>query len=226
MRRDACKASPIKPDPARDTLFPQVPHYDQYPDRCRDYPSPIYTVWQLKMRRTEKVAVTACFLIGLAVIIAAIFRMIYVSTVDIRGDLTGTMPITVFLSAFEPNLSVLCASIPMLRPCYTRYGRQQAAYKLSEEQSSAFESGLKDSDHSRNLKHSKNSRANFRKDGLELGTLYSPEHDFKYNATVDAGNHTDEARSIDDSVSEKTWHMRIGHRTQGSRSRRNGLSRN
>jgi hypothetical protein len=38
------------------------------------------------------------------------------------------MPITVFLAAFEPNLAVLCASIPMLRPRYHKF-RQRVGMK-------------------------------------------------------------------------------------------------
>jgi hypothetical protein len=38
------------------------------------------------------------------------------------------MPITVFLAAFEPNLAVLCASIPMLRPRYHKF-RQRVGLK-------------------------------------------------------------------------------------------------
>ncbi|KAH9909476.1 hypothetical protein F4778DRAFT_711631 [Xylariomycetidae sp. FL2044] len=161
---------------------------------------PIYTVWQLKMRKTEKVAVTACFLIGTAVIIAAIFRYVYVSTVDIRGDLTGTMPITVFLSAFEPNLSVLCVSIPMLRPCYVKYREARAAAKRPWDGSTDIadvESAAKSS----KLKDSGNSRANGRYD-LELDTICSPEYDIKYKATIDVGARTEETHSIAESGSE------------------------
>lgn len=38
-----------------------------------------------------------------------------------RGDITGSMPIALFLTCIEPNLGILCVSIPMLRPIYTRY---------------------------------------------------------------------------------------------------------
>jgi hypothetical protein len=38
-----------------------------------------------------------------------------------RGDISGTMPIALFLTCIEPNFGILCVSIPMLRPIYTRY---------------------------------------------------------------------------------------------------------
>ncbi|KAH7075713.1 hypothetical protein BKA63DRAFT_565767 [Paraphoma chrysanthemicola] len=145
---------------------------------------PIYTVWHLKMRKTEKVAVIACFLIGILCIIAAILRMIYVSTVDIRGDLTGTMPITVFLAAFEPNLAVLCASIPMLRPCYTRY-RQRKASKRSANSSSGASGEGKDSNGSSGRKQRKNE--------VELDTIQMLEHDVEYRPGTQTGSvHTTE----------------------------------
>ncbi|KUI63977.1 hypothetical protein VM1G_10761 [Cytospora mali] len=82
---------------------------------------PLYTVWNLQVRKSDKVGLTACFLIGLAVIIAAIARVIYVTSVDIIGDITGTMALTVFLAAFEPGLAIICACIPMLRPLWAEF---------------------------------------------------------------------------------------------------------
>lgn len=123
-------------------------------------------------------------------IVAAILRMIYVSTVDIRGDLTSTMPITVFLAAFEPNLAVLCASIPMLRPCYTRY-RQRRESKRSANSSSDYSSGMKDSSSSKTKKQ--------RNEDVELDTVFMLEHDAQYRAAVDARSHHDDTHTLDGS---------------------------
>lgn len=154
---------------------------------------PIYTVWHLSMAKTEKVAVSACFLIGVLCIVAAILRMVYVSTVDIRGDLTGTMPITVFLAAFEPNLAILCASIPMLRPCYTRY-RQKQASKYSGNNSEEYSNGNKQSHSLSNPKRRGNS--------VELDTVHILEHDLYRNRT-DMGSHHEDFHTLHDTPSER-----------------------
>ncbi|KAF2036388.1 hypothetical protein EK21DRAFT_106490 [Setomelanomma holmii] len=156
---------------------------------------PIYTVWHLSMRKTEKVAVTACFLIGILCIIAAILRLYYVTNVDIRGDLTATMPITVFLAAFEPNLAVLCASIPMLRPCYTRY-RQRQASKYSSNSSSGMSGEGKNS----NISGSRKQRNN----NVELDTIHMLEHDIDYKPAADAASNNEDNHTLNGSERNMT----------------------
>ncbi len=66
-------------------------------------------------------------------VICAVFRLIYISTVDLNVNITGTMPPTVFLFTLEPNLAILCVSIPMLRPFWIRHKeRTRGASKLQE----------------------------------------------------------------------------------------------
>lgn len=74
-------------------------------------------------------------------IICAIFRLIYISTVDLNSNVTGTMPTTIFLFILEPNLAILCVSIPMLRPFYAKYKRRIGGSRLheySDERSTGF----------------------------------------------------------------------------------------
>ncbi|KUI60840.1 hypothetical protein VP1G_08049 [Cytospora mali] len=78
---------------------------------------PLYTVWHLRVRKSDKVGLTS----KNSVIIAAIARVICVASVDIVGDITGTMALTVFLAAFEPGLAITCACIPMLRPLWAEF---------------------------------------------------------------------------------------------------------
>ncbi|KAI0895308.1 hypothetical protein F4806DRAFT_96018 [Annulohypoxylon nitens] len=94
---------------------------------------PMKTIWSLQTRTTDKIGIMSCFALGIACVICAIFRLIYISTVDLTTNITGTMPPTVFLFILEPNLAILCVSIPMLRPLYTRYReRTRGASKLQE----------------------------------------------------------------------------------------------
>ncbi|KAI1472651.1 uncharacterized protein F4812DRAFT_454466 [Daldinia caldariorum] len=94
---------------------------------------PMKIIWGLQTRTTDKIGITSCFALGIACVICAIFRVIYISTVDLNSNITGTMPTTVFLFSLEPNVAILCVSIPMLRPFWVRYReRTRGASKLRE----------------------------------------------------------------------------------------------
>lgn len=62
----------------------------------------------------------------------AVFRLIYISTVDLTLNITGTMPTTIFLFTLEPNLAILCVSIPMLRPFYRVYRKRMGGSRIEE----------------------------------------------------------------------------------------------
>ncbi|KAF5567050.1 integral membrane protein [Fusarium napiforme] len=93
---------------------------------------PMHSVWNLKTRRAEKIGITSCFALGLACVVCAVFRLIYISTVDLNNNVTGTMPTTIFLFILEPNLAILCVSIPMLRPFYAKYKKRMGGSRLDE----------------------------------------------------------------------------------------------
>ncbi|KAF4968985.1 hypothetical protein FSARC_3639 [Fusarium sarcochroum] len=93
---------------------------------------PMHSVWGLKTRRAEKIGITSCFALGLACVVCAVFRLIYISTVDLNNNVTGTMPTTIFLFILEPNLAILCVSIPMLRPFYAKYKKRMGGSRLDE----------------------------------------------------------------------------------------------
>ncbi|KAF6843351.1 integral membrane protein [Colletotrichum musicola] len=103
---------------------------------------PIWTVWQLQMRRTEKLAVIACFALGLACCVIGIVRFWQIFVIDLVGNLTGTSLTTFMLCTVELMLAGLCISIPMLRPFYLRW---RAKYKISELENSNSQSGVKGS---------------------------------------------------------------------------------
>ncbi|QDS70014.1 hypothetical protein FKW77_003597 [Venturia effusa] len=87
---------------------------------------PIWSVWQLQMRRTEKFAVIACFGLGGACVFISLSRFIQLYTIDLVGNLTGTSLTTFMLCSLELILAGLCINIPMLRPFYIRL---RAKYK-------------------------------------------------------------------------------------------------
>lgn len=102
---------------------------------------PLLAVWQLKMRLVDKVGVMACFLIVVIIIVASIFRLIYITTIDLRSNITGTAGISIFIGALEPILSLIAVSLPMLRPLYVRWRKSHDGWTGSNSQSQSNELG-------------------------------------------------------------------------------------
>ncbi|KAL1798918.1 hypothetical protein ACET3X_002955 [Alternaria dauci] len=92
---------------------------------------PIRCVWQLQMRKTEKLAVIACFGLGLACVFIGIARFILVYTIDLIGNLTGTSGTTFMLCTIELMLAGLCINIPMLRPFYLQWREKYKSSSMS-----------------------------------------------------------------------------------------------
>ncbi|KAK4176959.1 hypothetical protein QBC36DRAFT_141369 [Triangularia setosa] len=82
---------------------------------------PMWTVWQLQMRTTEKVAVAGCFAIGLACVVISLVRFGQIFVIDMVGNFTGTSLTTFMLCSIELMLAGICINIPMLRPFYLRW---------------------------------------------------------------------------------------------------------
>jgi hypothetical protein len=76
-------------------------------------------------------------------IVIAVFRVIYIARVDLATDILGTMPPTIFLFTLEPNLAILCVSIPMLRPLYSRWRHRSNSSRLPAEGRSGGSDGLR-----------------------------------------------------------------------------------
>ncbi|KAH7021451.1 uncharacterized protein B0I36DRAFT_425109 [Microdochium trichocladiopsis] len=105
---------------------------------------PMRTVWSLQMKKTEKIGIMSSFALGLACIVIAIFRVIYLIKVDMASNVTGTMATTVLLFTLEPNLAILSVSIPMLRPLITSYRKRNQSSRLYDDKlSSASGNGLR-----------------------------------------------------------------------------------
>ncbi|RYO83991.1 hypothetical protein DL766_008348 [Monosporascus sp. MC13-8B] len=77
---------------------------------------PMPAIWRLQMRRGLKVKLAAVLSLGVVVTVIAILRLEALLETDWEGDVTGTAERAMFLSVLEPNLAILCASLPMLQP--------------------------------------------------------------------------------------------------------------
>lgn len=110
-------------------------------------------------------------------IVCAIFRLIYISVVDLTSNVTGTMPATIFLFILEPNLSILCVSIPMLRPFYSKYKKRMGGSRLQEYPDERTGAGYKKSEfRSGQLSQARKTHAGGPETQLEM-------NDYRYDGT-------------------------------------------
>ncbi|OTA94593.1 hypothetical protein M434DRAFT_29741 [Hypoxylon sp. CO27-5] len=91
---------------------------------------PMYTIWHLQMRKTEKLALTIAFGLGFASIIVACKRLSAVFGYDATTNPTGTVGESAFLCVLETFLALLCVNIPMMRPLIRRWRRNQSTSRL------------------------------------------------------------------------------------------------
>ncbi|KAI1249501.1 hypothetical protein MGN70_009114 [Eutypa lata] len=84
---------------------------------------PMPTVWRLEMKRRHKIKVAATLSLGIVVTGAAIMRLKLLLDVDFQGDITRTTGKAILYSVVEPNLAILCVSLPMLHPLYRKLRR-------------------------------------------------------------------------------------------------------
>ncbi|CAI6095067.1 hypothetical protein V2G26_005126 [Clonostachys chloroleuca] len=147
---------------------------------------PMKIIWGLQMRFMEKIGLMTSFLLLGAVIVVSSVRVHYVSTVNMRADLTKTMGTSLFLTTLEPNFAILCVSIPMLRPLYRSYRARfgsSGATKLSDEAthtiggSGAYRSG-----------RSKQNSRKLGRDDITLATFNADDNYTKYDTNVEAGS--------------------------------------
>lgn len=110
----------------------------------------------------------------------SIFRIIYISSADLETNLTGTLPLSIFVSQIEPLLAIICVSIPMLGPIYKRYRRHNGSSRLYDMRgSSGLPSGPSSS---KNRRH------------WEMDTMQT---------TAAAGRHDSDSQSYDAASSDR-----------------------
>lgn len=90
------------------------------------------------------------------------------------------MPATIFLFILEPNLSILCVSIPMLRPFYSKYKkRARGSTRLQEFSEPIGSSGYKEP---KSKLGQKNNAKDLRSAGIET-QLEMESYSYRYDGT-------------------------------------------
>ncbi|RYP60853.1 hypothetical protein DL769_007953 [Monosporascus sp. CRB-8-3] len=93
---------------------------------------PMPSIWSLQARKTDKIGIMACFALGLACGVCCIVRLIYMAAANANEKFTAMLPTTLFLFVLEPNIAIICVSIPMLRPLYSMCRKRKGGSRLRE----------------------------------------------------------------------------------------------
>jgi hypothetical protein len=148
------------------------------------------------MRFGEKMGLVASFLLLGAVIIVGTVRVHYVSTVNMREDLTMTMPVSLLLTTLEPNFAILCVSIPMLRPIYrsyrARFGSSNGASKLTDDATPTIGGSGAQRSGKRSGKRTVN-------DSIMMNTIRAKDDEHKYTTNIEVGS----SQSFESEASER-----------------------
>ncbi|KAI0415761.1 hypothetical protein F5X98DRAFT_210560 [Xylaria grammica] len=75
---------------------------------------PLPIIWRLKMERSQKLRLSWLFAAGLSVTVASIVRLAYIVTINYHDDFSFHSVPSTFLAFLEPNVTIICVSLPMI----------------------------------------------------------------------------------------------------------------
>ena len=84
---------------------------------------PAVGLWNLRMRRAQKIGVFASLSFGLFACVIEVLRVYFLFTLGSSEDITWTYTDSVIWSAVELSVAVTCASIPAMAPLLKRWQR-------------------------------------------------------------------------------------------------------
>ncbi|KAI1131421.1 hypothetical protein F5Y10DRAFT_286790 [Nemania abortiva] len=93
---------------------------------------PLRPIWRLQMNKSAKIGLSIMLMMGTITIVVSFLRFEAIVHTDYAGDYNGTAMKSFNYAILEPNLAILCISLPMLQPLIrlTR-GRIQDQNRLS-----------------------------------------------------------------------------------------------
>ncbi|KAI1826662.1 hypothetical protein F4861DRAFT_545707 [Xylaria intraflava] len=77
---------------------------------------PLWPIWRLQMKTGTKIGLSVVFLLGFVTIVVAFLRFEAIIRTTYGGDYNLTAMRSANYAILEPNLSILCMSLPMLQP--------------------------------------------------------------------------------------------------------------
>ncbi|KAI0105026.1 hypothetical protein GGR51DRAFT_560629 [Nemania sp. FL0031] len=89
---------------------------------------PIWPIWNLQVKNNVKTRLIFLFVSGIIVTVFSIARLHFIIHSDYAFDFVGTSALAAFLGVFEPELMIVCVSLPMI-------------YSLVPKQNSEWDSG-------------------------------------------------------------------------------------
>ncbi|KAI1111160.1 hypothetical protein F5Y14DRAFT_464964 [Nemania sp. NC0429] len=77
---------------------------------------PLWPIWRLQMARNAKVGLSIVLMLGTLTILVAFLRFEAIVNTEYAGDYNRTAMKSTNYAILEPNLAILCISLPMLQP--------------------------------------------------------------------------------------------------------------
>ncbi|KAI1198957.1 hypothetical protein F5X97DRAFT_333070 [Nemania serpens] len=90
---------------------------------------PLWPIWRLQMGRNAKIGLSIVLMLGTFTILVAFLRFEAIVHTDYAGDYNRTAMKSINYSILEPNLAILCISLPMLQPLL-RKARSRAHIRI------------------------------------------------------------------------------------------------
>ncbi|KAJ9148848.1 hypothetical protein NKR23_g4745 [Pleurostoma richardsiae] len=81
---------------------------------------PWFVIWDLNMKRKEKITVACGLSLGVFAGVCGIVRTVALNGLNAKEYIHDTVPMLIW-SATESTVTIMCSSIPVLRPLYVRY---------------------------------------------------------------------------------------------------------
>ncbi|KAJ6172590.1 hypothetical protein N7470_001657 [Penicillium chermesinum] len=162
---------------------------------------PWFVVWDLNMKQKEKILVASGLSLGIFAGVCGIVRTVALTGLSMNEYIYDTVPMLIW-SATESTATIMCSTIPVLRPLYVRirYNKKDGKSDPSSE-NNAYKIPL----YSSGRKYSK-----FSVSGVDRSTIHQyPERYGKNVIACSTTNASDEAIIRDDTGITVTEHVSV-----------------
>ncbi|KAK7976654.1 hypothetical protein PG989_015117 [Apiospora arundinis] len=174
---------------------------------------PLPYVWQLQLRRPQRIAVAGIFALGAFVTTVSIIRLRLITAVDLlSADITWNFNDTIIWTNIETNTAIICACLPALKPLLNLALKGTLKSSSNDPSKSA---GYGHSNHKSGSKsHTTATTGTFSsaratrapKIGVHIskGSLVSDDDDRPFARLDESDSHDMELRSMDRNLSPKS----------------------
>ncbi|KAK8015205.1 hypothetical protein PG990_008501 [Apiospora arundinis] len=175
---------------------------------------PLPYVWQLQLRRPQRIAVAGIFALGAFVTTVSIIRLRLITAVDLlSADITWNFNDTIIWTNIETNTAIICACLPALKPLLN-LALKGTLKSSSNDPSKSAGYGYNNNNKSGSKSHTTAATGTFSsaratrapKIGVHIskGSLVSDDDDRPFARLDESDSHDMELRSMDRNLSPKS----------------------